>query len=207
VAFFGCVDPVSPTCGDVDADQGLFTGSGGPFTTIVDSSGPFRNFRGLAINNVGTVGFGANLDTGDSGIFTGPNPVADKVIGTGDSFFGSTITDIGRPSLNDSGQIAFFARLVDGTEGIYRADPDTDGDGIPDTEDECPDSDLSPTVVIDGCDSGVPNTLFPTGCTISDLIAKCADVTSCIAKLTNDLKRDGIITGAEKGAIQSCAAK
>ena len=48
---------------------------------------------------------------------------------------------------------------------------DSDGDGIPDDEDNCPNSDLSDTVVIDGCDSGVANTLLSDGCTIADLIA------------------------------------
>lgn len=81
-------------------------------------------------------------------------------------------------------------------------------------EDVCPNSDLSTTVIIDGCDSGVANTLFPTGCTISDLIMQCADgvnnhgeFVSCVAHLTNNLKRAGTITGQQKGAIQSCAAQ
>jgi concanavalin A-like lectin/glucanase superfamily protein len=92
--------------------------------------------------------------------------------------------------------------------------PDHDGDGIPDSEDACPNSDLSTTIIIDGCDSGVANTLFPTGCTISDLIMQCADdvnnhgeFVSCVAHLTNKLKTDGTITGQQKGAIQSCAAQ
>lgn len=72
----------------------------------------------------------------------------------------------------------------------------------------------SATVVIDGCDSGVPNTLFANGCTISDLIAQCAagaknhgQFVSCVTHLTNSLKDQGLITGEQKSAIQSCAAK
>jgi lectin-like protein len=91
---------------------------------------------------------------------------------------------------------------------------DSDGDGIPDNEDDCPNSDLSTTVIIDGCNTGVPNTLFPSGCTISDLIAACAEgasshgqFVSCVAHVTNDLKKAGTITGQQKGAIQSCAAQ
>ena len=75
-------------------------------------------------------------------------------------------------------------------------------------------SDLSPTVVIDGCDSEVANILLPTGCSLSDEIAMCAasagnhgKFVSCVSHMTNDLKKDGIITGKEKGAIQSCAAQ
>jgi len=91
---------------------------------------------------------------------------------------------------------------------------DTDGDGYPDDEDGCPESDLSNTVVIDGCDSGVANLLLASGCTISDLIADCAAASdnhgqfvSCVSQLTNDLKREGLISGREKGALQRCAAR
>lgn len=90
---------------------------------------------------------------------------------------------------------------------------DGDGDGVADVEDACPTSDLSPTVVIDGCDSGVDNTLFASGCTISDLVGVCAaaagnhgQFVSCVAQLGNELKSQGIISGKEKGRIQSCAA-
>jgi hypothetical protein len=91
---------------------------------------------------------------------------------------------------------------------------DADGDGVPDDVDECPNSDLSATVVIDGCDSEVPNTLFPSGCTISDLITECAEGASnhgqfmnCVSSLTDGLKADGVITGPQKDAIQHCAAR
>ena len=52
---------------------------------------------------------------------------------------------------------------------------DSDGDGVPDDEDDCPDSDLGTTIVIDGCDTGVENQLLEDGCTMADLIAQCAD--------------------------------
>jgi hypothetical protein len=114
---------------------------------------------------------------------------------------------------------------------------DTDGDGVPDSSDNCPTvanadqadgdldlvgnacdacptSDLAATVVIDGCDSGVKNALFPTGCTISDRVGVCAvgaknhgKFVSCVAKLTNELKKSKVISGRQKGAIQSCAAQ
>lgn len=90
---------------------------------------------------------------------------------------------------------------------------DEDNDGVPNDVDTCPNSDLSATVVIDGCDSGVPNTLFVNGCTISDLIAECArdagnhgQFVKCVSRVTKDLKKAGSITGQQKGVIQSCAA-
>ena len=91
---------------------------------------------------------------------------------------------------------------------------DSDGDGVPDDVDCQPNSDLSATVVIDGCDSMVPNVLFGNGCTILDLICFCADeannhgqFVNCVAQLTNDLERLGIISRQEKGAILRCAAQ
>ena len=56
--------------------------------------------------------------------------------------------------------------------------------------------------------------LLDDGCTILDLIGFCADdannhgeFVSCVVQLTNDLEQQGIISGQEKGPIQSCAAQ
>jgi len=110
--------------------------------------------------------------------------------------------------------IRIYNRALSESEIQELAFVDTDGDGILDVHDDCPNSDLSDTVIIDNCDSGVENVLFDDGCTISDLIWECVDgagnhgeFVSCVSHLTNDMKKDGIITGKEKGSIQSCAAK
>ena len=80
--------------------------------------------------------------------------------------------------------------------------------------DACPTSILGASIVIDGCESGVDNTLATNGCTRSDSIAQIAaaaanhgDFVSGVAALTNAWVSEGIISGKEKGAIQSCAAK
>jgi len=69
------------------------------------------------------------------------------------------------------------------------------------------------TIVIGECDTGVVDRLHE-GKLISEWIDDCAaDVKShgqfvrCISDLTNELKKAGIISGKEKGAIQSLAAK
>ena len=89
----------------------------------------------------------------------------------------------------------------------------SDGDGVPDGVDQCIGSSRDATVIIDGCNSGAPNTTFPTGCRISDQINDCAvgagnhgEFVSCVAHLTDSLKANGTITSQQKGAIQSCAA-
>lgn len=109
-----------------------------------------------------------------------------------------------------------------------------------DGEISCPTTaDDRPTVVVNGCDSGVENRLgqyvvvptkkflFPStpaeafggiagGCYIADLLAACSSPfveptpgqhQSCIAQLTDDMKNEGIISGAEAGAIRDCASQ
>lgn len=92
--------------------------------------------------------------------------------------------------------------------------PDEDGDGIPDEEDECLGSNLSETIVIDGCDTGVLNQLLEDGCSLADLVSDCSNgagnhgaFVSCVADLTNGWKNSDLITGQQKGRIQSCAAQ
>ena len=91
---------------------------------------------------------------------------------------------------------------------------DTDGDGVPDEDDACPNSNLDPTVVIDSCDSEVSNTLLADGCTISDEIEGCAvnaerhgSFRRCVSKLCDGLQKDGVLTGPEKDQILSCAGQ
>jgi hypothetical protein len=91
--------------------------------------------------------------------------------------------------------------------------PDADLDGLADNLDCEPHSDLSPTVAIGGCDTGVTNTLFSNGCTLSDLISHIAansnnhgNFVSGVAHLTDELRNGGLISASQKGQIQSCSA-
>ncbi len=93
-------------------------------------------------------------------------------------------------------------------------DEDDDNDEVDDVADSCPISDTSQTVEIDDCNSGVDNLVQSDGCTILDDISACASdasnhgkFASCVSKLTNSLKKSGLIAGNQKGAIQSCAAQ
>jgi hypothetical protein len=96
---------------------------------------------------------------------------------------------------------------------------DTDGDGVPDADDQCPSSDLSATVLINGVNTGIANTpANPAGCTFADLVEEMIDTcledaknhgqfVSCVSHETNILKRAKTITGKQKGKIQSIVAK
>ena len=102
---------------------------------------------------------------------------------------------------------------LDGDGAGDVCDPDDDGDGVLDEDDACAASDLSATVTVESCDSGVTNTLFTNGCSISDDIAGFAasannhgGFVSSVSKYLNGLKKDGLLSGRDKGAIMSCVA-
>jgi hypothetical protein len=82
-------------------------------------------------------------------------------------------------------------------------------------EDQCPDSDRSARVVIDGNDTGVENVLTDTeGCTILDLIRQASDDAANrtefvrrVALLTRTLFRDGLISAEEAGILRTAASQ
>jgi PA domain len=90
---------------------------------------------------------------------------------------------------------------------------DADNDGMA-TGADCDDtSDFSPTLVIGSCDTGVTNYFFTNGCTLSDMVQAIGagaknhgQFVSGVSHLMNDMKKAGLITGAQKGAIQTCAS-
>ncbi|MCH7884934.1 MAG: hypothetical protein IIC01_06730 [Planctomycetes bacterium] len=91
---------------------------------------------------------------------------------------------------------------------------DSDGDGFLDHLDACPQSDLNPSVIIDDCETGVPNRIDDTGCTMADQIAYCVDMArnhgafvSCTAALTRSWREVGLITRQNMGHIQQCVAR
>ena len=124
-------DP-DPNTGELPED--VVKGSGGALTTVADNSGGYGSFFGFrppSINNSGEVAFQALLDDlSTTGIFVGPDPVADKVIATGDTLDGDTVQYLSfcEEGLNGSGQLAFRADFVDPATSetrtaIFRATP------------------------------------------------------------------------------------
>jgi len=118
--------------------SGIFSSNGGTLTSIADTSGPFTFFGTPSINDAGVVAFQAFISTG-AGIFSGPDPIADRVIAVGDPLDGSTVAGLAfsREGLNGAGQVAFFASLADGRQGVFLADPGDGGDPMP-TPDPAP---------------------------------------------------------------------
>lgn len=116
-----------------------------------------------------------------------------------------------------------FANASYGQPPTITLDPcseDSDGDGVPDDIDHCIFSDLSPTVKIGNCDSGVTNEINGNqvnadGCSLADLIdAELVQAATgaknhgqyvrTMAAYFNGLASDGLINSSEKGALMSC---
>lgn len=97
---------------------------------------------------------------------------------------------------------------------------DDDGDGVPDADDDCDNSIVGGTIVIDGCDSGVANAIGEgaadvSGCTLADKIG--ADVAaasqsaknhgkfvSSMTQRLNTMVKAGLISDAQKDALLHC---
>ena len=65
------------------------------------------------------VAFGAQLTSGATGIYTGPDAATSKVIQTGDTLFGGTVTALNYwGGFNSRGDVAFGYTLNTGVKGI-----------------------------------------------------------------------------------------
>jgi hypothetical protein len=181
----------------------LVIGSGGSIVdTIVDgASSPFPSGYGpkaLAMNNSADVIFQASTIAYESGLYFGDDAVDDKLIQTGDPLFGGIVGQplqtgdavrfAGVKQFNDLGQVVFLVAVQDAsgnpTSHIVRADPiggtpDSDGDGVPDDQDNCPGGDdnvdTDGDFVPDACDT-CPND--PNNDADGDGV--CGDVDICV---------------------------
>lgn len=88
----------------------------------------------------------------------------------------------------------------------------SDADGVPDGTDSCIGSDTRPTVVLGSCDSRAGNDRMVDGCSVSDRLDECTDprpahYLACIAKKTEQLRRQRVIQPLEEVGILLCAVK
>jgi hypothetical protein len=103
----------------------IYRYSGGTLTPIADTTGAFTAFRDPAINGSDRVAFVADLAAGGRGLFVSDGTTTSPVIQTGSALDGSTVTDLftGPSAFNDNGQLAFYAKLANGQEGVFLATP------------------------------------------------------------------------------------
>jgi hypothetical protein len=99
---------------------------------------------------------------------------------------------------------------------LYSTLPDSDGDGVPDVDDHCPDSILDPTVIFGDLDTGVENRVNQDGCSLADQFAHLMPASgwrnhgkfvSSSVKLVKQLLRSGEIKAGEAKALRSGAAR
>jgi hypothetical protein len=100
----------------ITLQPGVYTADPAPFgepsvfTQIANASGPYASFGKVSINSAGVVAFEATLDTpSKAGIFTGPDPVANKVVQQGDIQGSTLFAWIKMGELNDAGQLVLLA--------------------------------------------------------------------------------------------------
>ena len=100
-------------------------------------SGPLLSAAEVALNDSGEVAFlieGSDMD----GVYTGSDPVSDKVLAIGDPLCGSTVTAVyfHRYGLDSLGRLALAVDLADARRLIVRADPTTGPGGFCETAPE-----------------------------------------------------------------------
>lgn len=90
-------------------------------------------------------------------------------------------------------------------------EPDIDGDGFVDDCDKCPDSDTSKTVVVNACDSMVPNDFLGYGCNMMDKLRRCREEAmrhgsyeNCVAKKVRRWRKHEKLTKKETRRIKRC---
>jgi hypothetical protein len=98
--------------------------NGDTSTLVQTSTSDFTWIGSTAINNLGQIAFTATPNGGSKGIYAGIDPLRDKVVAVGESLDNRVIADIGfAQRLNDSGQLAFWAKFADGNQAIFLASP------------------------------------------------------------------------------------
>ena len=172
------------------------------------------------VTNLGPAGTFVITAADDAGFITGVSPANLTIAAGGTSRVTidmlapatttvpfDTLTVVARSSVDPS--VSNSARI-----GLAVGVADQDGDGVPDDRDQCMTSNVSPTIIIDGRDSGVGNALLADGCYMLDFIERAAGearnhggFVSDVAHLTNSWMRAGLLTDGSKGAIQRTAAR
>ena len=132
------------TVNGLDDDKGIFMGSGGSLTQIVregdpapDGDGVISDFTAGALNNSDHVAFGADLigTANNTGVFISDGVEVVRVVREGQALGGSIVASasfaVGGTNqgdeytgLNDSGQVAFYARLGNNDRVIGLFTPD-----------------------------------------------------------------------------------
>ncbi|MCA9054177.1 MAG: hypothetical protein KDA75_10095 [Planctomycetaceae bacterium] len=94
---------------------------------------------------------------------------------------------------------------------------DTDGDGVSDSLDDCPESDFREFVDVGAGPTSIENAAIgvdTNGCTLQDYVNACeanagshGEYVSCITQLANVLQQDGVISKSQRQELKTGAAR
>lgn len=103
---------------------GIFASRGGEPVAVI-AGGGFESYRGALARGGEIAVFYATPRGQEIGVYSGPDPAADRLIGVGDRFGGERVTDLALnpASINAAGQLAIRLSLDGGAGVIARADP------------------------------------------------------------------------------------
>jgi hypothetical protein len=206
--------------GGGDSDDGGIGGNGGsPAQSGQDGNGPggYGGCGGCTDNANGGNGQGSDYASCSGGGGGGGGGFRGGAGGqSGDYFSGGGGGGGGQSFAASTAQYVTFGTSQLGQSGLVTlswsagAIADADADGVPDEEDTCSeDSDRSPTVLVEACDTGVRNELDTDGCTIADRIAEIASSAKNhrqFVRQVTHLARQGFITANDENAIRQCLA-
>jgi hypothetical protein len=172
-----------------------------------------------SVNNVAGAGPGTNVKSLSDYLAVAPDAT---IVNSADGAGGvRLVAGFGAGAWDDFiGNADCFAIGVNGSTTTYDFElelPDSDGDGVPDVDDECPDSDLRPFVDVNGSQPGttsIPNTVDDDGCSIQDEVDHCeaeaknhGQYVKCVGELAKQLEDDGVITKDQAKEMKTGAAK
>lgn len=109
-----------------NGDRAIVRSHGDSWSALVSTAtGAFSRFETISFNNQNNVAFLAEPSSGGEAIAVVAADTLIPVIATGDRLLGSKVVDLSfsRQGLNDQNQLAFYARLENGVQGIFRAEP------------------------------------------------------------------------------------
>lgn len=101
--------------------EGVVVVAGARGTTIVDETGAYESFRGVLRSGEAVVRLAT--PRGEAlGLFSGPDPVRDRVLAIGDPLLGSTVVDLAANpvSVSAAGHLVLRGTLADGRQLILR---------------------------------------------------------------------------------------
>ena len=204
-----------------DGGQIMISINGGPFTQVPDTAFLYNPYNSTFLAS-GNTNPRAGLKA-----FTGTDDSLQNLL---EGSWGTSIIDLsglvtaGQTvqlrwdfSNDNCGGASYYGWYVDNVS-VYGGWIDSDGDGVTDADDHCPDTNLNQaTIVVGGSkfsQTGVQNKFLPSGCTLQQLIdgsksgaENHGTYVNRVDILTSQWVAAGIITDAQKGAIMRAVAQ